>query len=136
MNAVQRAVVGTMQGNILPDNWELAAGIGLPPAWPSSSSSGHSTANAITGVANAVAISLASIFGRNQGASAQNQIPPGYGYNQQGQLVPVSPNGAGVGIGIDGQGIRLSDGSHIGWFPIAGVTLAIFLLQSKGFSRR
>lgn len=42
----------------------------------------------------------------------------------------------GVGIGVDGSGIRLSDGSHIGWFPIIGLIGVIFLLQSPGFQRR
>ena len=42
----------------------------------------------------------------------------------------------GVGFGIDGQGLRMSDGSHIGW-PVMGLAaLALYLLQSPGFSRR
>jgi hypothetical protein len=49
--------------------------------------------------------------------------------------LPVNRN-SGVGIGVDSNGVRLSDGSHLGWFPIVGVIGAFFLLQSKGFSRR
>jgi hypothetical protein len=59
-------------------------------------------------------------------------LPANYGstYN-------TVPNpGGGIGIGVDSRGIRLSDGSHIGWFPIIGVGFGLFLLQSKGFSRR
>lgn len=43
---------------------------------------------------------------------------------------------SGVGLAITRNGIRLSDGSYIGWLPIGGVVVAVFLLQSKGFSRR
>ena len=55
--------------------------------------------------------------------------------NQYGALPPAAPPG-GVGVGVDGQGIRLSDGSHIGWPLIALGVGAIFLLQSPGYSRR
>jgi hypothetical protein len=44
--------------------------------------------------------------------------------------------GGGIGFGLDGQGLRLSDGSHIGWLPIVGVAGAFFLLQSQGIQRR
>lgn len=44
--------------------------------------------------------------------------------------------GGGVGLGIDSSGIRLSDGSHIGWFPIIAVLGGVVLLQSSGFQRR
>ena len=44
--------------------------------------------------------------------------------------------GGGVGFGIDSQGLRLSDGSHIGW-PIIGIVgLGIYLVQSPGFTKR
>ena len=43
--------------------------------------------------------------------------------------------GQGIGLGIDSQGIRLSDGSHIGWFPVIGVLAALYLIQSPSFSR-
>jgi len=55
---------------------------------------------------------------------------------QQAALLAQQQGGGGVGFGLDGNGIRLSDGSHIGWFPIIGVIGAFALLQSKGFSRR
>lgn len=51
------------------------------------------------------------------------------------QYLPQRSPG-GVGFGVDGQGIRLSDGSHIGWFPIAGVVLAFVLIQSRPLTRR
>ena len=59
--------------------------------------------------------------------------PTGVLNNQIGTQTP--PPG-GIGIGVDGQGIRLSDGSHIGWGTIAIVVGGIFLLQSRGFSRK
>jgi hypothetical protein len=54
--------------------------------------------------------------------------------DQYGNVIPTT--GGGIGFGVDSQGIRLSDGSHIGWFPIIGVIGVFFLLQSPGFSRR
>jgi hypothetical protein len=48
----------------------------------------------------------------------------------------LPPRTSGVGFGLDSQGIRLSDGSHIGWFPIIGCVVVLFLIQSPGFTRR
>jgi hypothetical protein len=45
-------------------------------------------------------------------------------------------NPPGVGFGVDGQGLRLSDGSHIGWSTIGIAGLAFYLIQSKGFEKR
>jgi hypothetical protein len=50
-----------------------------------------------------------------------------------GSSAPPPP---GVGFGIDSQGVRLSDGSHIGWPVIGIVGLGFFLLQSRGFQKR
>ncbi len=61
---------------------------------------------------------------------------PAVNYTTQGASPYGAAPPAGVGIGVDGQGIRLSDGSHIGWAPIMLGVGALVLLQSKGFSRR
>jgi len=42
----------------------------------------------------------------------------------------------GVGLGVDSRGIRLSDGSYIGWGVIALVGGVILLIQTRPFSRR
>jgi hypothetical protein len=66
------------------------------------------------------------------GSQYQQQYSPAQLALLQQQRTPTG----GIGIGIDGQGIRLSDGSHIGWFPIVAVIGVFFLLQSPGFTRR
>lgn len=58
------------------------------------------------------------------------QIPAG-----QYQLNPGGAPPPGVGFGLDGTGIRLSDGSHIGWTTIALAAGAFFLLQSRPVTR-
>jgi hypothetical protein len=60
------------------------------------------------------------------------QAPYGDGY---GNTLPVTRQPS-IGFGVDSQGVRLSDGSHIGWFPIVGVIGVFFLLQQPGFTRR
>jgi hypothetical protein len=72
--------------------------------------------------------------GSTQAAYGAQRQPIVYAGAQQG-AVPVRNTG-GVGIGIDGQGIRLSDGSHISWIWIIGGIVIIYLIQSPGFSRR
>jgi hypothetical protein len=75
-------------------------------------------------------------FGTQQGGWVYNQQTGQYYNPQTGQTIAGNYQSSGVGFGIDGQGIRMSDGSHIGWLPIAGVVVAFSLLQSRGFSRR
>lgn len=55
---------------------------------------------------------------------------------QQSQYPQQQQQGSGIGLGIDGQGIRLSDGSHIGWLPIVAVVGGFMLLQARPVSRR
>jgi hypothetical protein len=83
---------------------------------------------------SAIGKTVSNIWGNanQQYQQPQYQYQPAY---QQQPIYQTQPGG-GVGIGLDGAGIRLSDGSHIGWLPIAGVGLGLVLLQSKGFSRR
>lgn len=82
---------------------------------------------------------LGDIFGNpySRQAAYRSQTPqqPIYNVPGQSQYLPQRTS-TGVGFGVDGQGIRLSDGSHIGWFPIAGLVLAFVLLQSRPLSRR
>jgi hypothetical protein len=71
--------------------------------------------------------------GINPNAPAGTYQPVSYVSNTQpAGITPVTP---GVGFGLDSQGIRLSDGSHIGWLPIAGVVVGLKLLQAKPYRR-
>ncbi len=62
----------------------------------------------------------------------------GGGVDAYGNPLSYAPSrsNSGIGFGVDSQGVRLSDGSHIGWFPIVGVIGIFFLLQQPGFTRR
>lgn len=84
------------------------------------------------GIVAASGATLSDIFRRYPETPTYAQTRP----YTVGAAAPYSTTSSGVGIGIDGQGIRLSDGSHIGWLPIGAVVLGLFLLQSQGFSRR
>jgi hypothetical protein len=75
--------------------------------------------------ANPVAVAQLS-----NGQTFQQQLTP-----EQYQAWLASQRG-GVGFGVDGQGIRLSDGSHISWVMIALVVGGFMLIQSRPFSRR
>lgn len=55
---------------------------------------------------------------------------------QLAAIAAAQRGGGGVGVGIDKDGVRLSDGTHIGWTTIALAGFAIYLIQSPGFSRR
>jgi hypothetical protein len=57
-------------------------------------------------------------------------------YAEQERLRALSNNSGGVGFGFDSQGLRLSDGSHIGWTTIAVVVGGFYLVQSPGFTKR
>lgn len=88
------------------------------------------------GIIAASGATLSSIFRRYPETPTYAQTRP---YTVGGGAPSATTNyggAGGVGIGIDGQGIRLSDGSHIGWLPIGAVVLGFVLLQSQGFSRR
>jgi hypothetical protein len=115
---------------------------GLPPDYSTgggsgggSSSGGGFNWNALPGV---IGQTLVGVFGHPQQTAAGG----GLSLAQQQQILLAQqqganrPNAPGVGLGIDGTGIRLSDGSHIGWLPIGFGIGALVLLQSKGFSRR
>lgn len=65
---------------------------------------------------------------------AQRQLQAGL-TPQQYQLLQTGAT-TGVGIGIDSNGIRLSDGSHISWILIIGLIVVFALVQSRGFQRR
>jgi len=114
--------------------WDPNAGSGGGSG--SDESGGHDMPWWVSGapVFGVIGKTLSNIFGNQyqQPNTAYRPAPtyqPGYpaGYRQ--------PN-AGVGIGIDGNGIRLSDGSHIGWFPIIGVIGFFYVLQARPLSRK
>jgi hypothetical protein len=70
-------------------------------------------------------------------ATSIAQAQPAVGYQYQAQPAAYrNPTNTGVGFGIDGNGIRLSDGSHIGWVPIFLVGFGFVLIQSRPFTRR
>lgn len=113
------------------------------PSWPSGDSGGSAdggssgppwwvTSGPLFGV---IGKTLSNIFAPYQTSAAQAGVgvyrqPTNYDPNYR-----QAPNRS-VGIGLDSSGIRLSDGSHLGWLPIGAVVFGFFLLQSKGFSRR
>jgi hypothetical protein len=139
LNPFQRMMIARGMGALGDGPWVdpawSDANLGPPPPinYPSSSSSGFNWNQ----FANVVGGTLVGVLGNRNAPQQQYALQP---QGQQPQVVYVQPNAAGgaggVGIGIDGQGIRLSDGSHIGWLPIALVGGAFFLLQSPGFSRK
>lgn len=105
---------------------------------PALSTPGHSTRDLIFGAIGAGLQTVASLRNRNntqqQGDYTAAQLAQIQA--QQAGFNPSATPSGGVGLGIDGQGVRLSDGSHIGWLPIGAVALGFMLLQSKGISRR
>lgn len=79
--------------------------------------------------------------GAQNAALYRSQYPTApYSSYPAGSINPATgqpyTSSTGIGIGIDANGIRLSDGSHISWILIGGIVLAIALVQSKGFQRR
>lgn len=139
-----------LSGWIYPDGWPVwvddgsggdivtggsGGGSPVPTPTPVPVSSGSNSSTppwwlpAILGAEGAVS----KIFAPWQATAFSQQptyYPPGQSYNTG--LVRTT----GVGFGIDSNGIRLSDGSHIGWFPIIGVIGLFFLIQTPGFTRR
>ena len=67
-------------------------------------------------------------------AQAQSPIYQQQPYGTNPTYRPVQPSG--VGFGVDTRGIRLSDGSYIGWGVIALAGGVILLIQTRPFSRR
>lgn len=58
-------------------------------------------------------------------------------YSATGQVInPYGTTPTGIGIGLDANGIRLSDGSHISWLLILSAVGIFALVQAKGFQRR
>ena len=129
---------------------ELYGVLGPPPVMGAPSGTGHSTRDAWLNFGSTIAQSLASIVsgGNNQMVTLSNgqrvtmaqyqqmlQAQAQAQYQYQG-----NPNAygypSGVGFGIDGQGLRLSDGSHIGWTTIAIAGVGLYLLQRPGYQKR
>jgi hypothetical protein len=140
MNPAQRIMAAHAQGmgDLGADGpWVDPSTVGVPPPiyYPTAPTSGHSTLNSWLTFGTAVGNDIAAIIARNN-----NQNSLGYPQQPTGQqpYYPqvVVPAPSGVGIGVDGQGIRLSDGSHISWLVIAGGVGVFMLLQHPGFSRR
>lgn len=78
---------------------------------------------------------LSSIFGNRYQQPTTTAYRPPSSYQYDPALL-ASRNNQGVGIGLDSNGVRLSDGSHIGWFPIIGVIGFFFVLQSRPLTRK
>jgi hypothetical protein len=100
---------------------------GLPSI--ASTTGGHSTRDAVLGTINNSLGLIGNIFAsKNQ---AQQIVP----VVNQVASDPNANNQSGVGISFNSQGVMLG-GSLISW-PILGIgAVGIYLLQSKGFSRR
>lgn len=121
--------------------WENIYGVGAPP--PPDPTWGGNDGNDVPWYLSAVP--LATVIGKTAASIWGNQYQPQPTYTPtystdyaalQAAALARANAGDGVGIGVDGSGIRLSDGSHIGWLPIGAVVFGFFLLQSRGFSRR
>jgi hypothetical protein len=116
---------GVIQGSIPPIFGGGVESDGSAPWWQS----------IIVPIAGITGSTLSNIYAPWQTSAAQASA-------RQPVYVPVQTQGGlpprpeGVGFGVDSRGIRLSDGSYIGWGVVALGGGIILLVQARPFSRK
>ena len=122
--------------------------IEVPPGWePGQSTSGGNDDDDdgppwwVTSVPlfSVIGKTASNIFAPYQASVAQagaGYYRPTQTLTYEQQLALAARNREGVGLGVDSSGIRLSDGSRIGWFPIIGVIGFFYVLQARPLTRK